>query len=225
MEATKAEDNKLTDGDFQWISQNFVDLTQTENPNIKNIWFNCKYQKNEAVLKYFSLFEEKSLDSTLNFVQNQIDEWDHPHIAKIFDYDFTEKDPYSYRFVICQEKGLFSLRDELDKKDRLKPKECRNLIHQLATALVYAKDKFKATHGNIKPSNVIKFNAGEEMYKLSEFGSDEVVLGKETEMLAKAPDLTQSEFLAPEYRRTGKKAWRSELNPMLMMFTLWVFWH
>lgn len=213
MESAILQKTQLTDGDLQWMSRNFIDMTKMKTPSTKNAWFSCNYLKNSAVLKYFHHFEEKSLDSTIELIQGQIDNWNHPHILKVFDYDFNEKDPYSYRFAICQEKGLFSLRDELDKKNRLTPEDCWSLMGQLSSALLYAQSNFQTFHGNIKPSNVINFNEEKKLYKLSEFGSGTVELGKKIRILAKTQDLTQNEFLAPEYKRIPEKGENDNLNP------------
>lgn len=84
---------------------------------------------------------------------------------------------------------------------------------QLSSALLYAQSNFQTFHGNIKPSNVINFNEEKKLYKLSEFGSGTVELGKKIRMLAKTQDLTQNEFLAPEYKRIPEKGENDNLNP------------
>lgn len=43
---------EVTDVDLQWISQNYISLTRFSVPQSPNLWFNCKYTKKDAVLKY-----------------------------------------------------------------------------------------------------------------------------------------------------------------------------
>src|SRR5689334_21916782 len=97
---------ELNDGDLQWISQNYTSLTPFSVPRTTNAWFNCKYLKNDAVIKYMNQCEEKTFEMILENLQTQISDWDHPNIVKVLDYDFNEKDALSYRLVNCQEKGV-----------------------------------------------------------------------------------------------------------------------
>lgn len=211
---TAINNNKhsLTDGDLQWVSQNFHVLNKMSVPNTKNIWFKNKYQKYNAVLKYLYQYDEKSLESMIEQIQTQINQWNHPNIVKVYDYDFNEKDHYSFRFVICMERGLFSLKDELSKRNRLDHDQVWNLMQQMVKALHYAQQNFNCHHGNIKPSNIICFSEEDEIYKLSEFRSESIDLTRADKMPAKLETLLQNEYLAPEYKSQNGKG-KNGLNP------------
>ena len=94
------------------------------------------------------------------------------------------------------------MKDEIEKKGRLTLKETWNVITPIISALEYAQTAFGCYHGNIKPSNIIKFKKGSKaVYKLSDFKSSDVCEKKGKKLPpAKMESLLDNEYLAPEYK-------------------------
>lgn len=190
----------LDDGDIQCMTQNYSVSSKIIVPNSKNHWFNVSYRKQKAILKCIHYFDQEKVEARLEDLQNQVALWDHPHLVKVLDYEVCEKDT-GHWVMICQGRGLFSLRDELDKSKSLDKSQVWKILEQVTSALYYAKEKFNAYHGNIKASNIIKFDEDANLYKLGDFGSKtgDEKLGKEKSTV-KTGHFSGDEYTAPEYK-------------------------
>jgi serine/threonine protein kinase len=79
----------------------------------------------------------------------------HPNIASILDAGVTEEsDQGAQPFVVSEPAGSQTLRDLLDREQRLEPQRAVNLARQVAAALSHA-HRLSVVHADVKPENVL----------------------------------------------------------------------
>ena len=96
----------------------------------------------------------------------------HENIMKIYSYCIRILDPTTYALYVLMELAECDWDKEIKKKLKQRKnyseKELINILYQLASGLLYIQEKFKISHRDIKPQNVLVFADGK--YKLADFG-------------------------------------------------------
>ena len=96
----------------------------------------------------------------------------HENIMKIYSYCIRILDPTTYALYVLMELAECDWDKEIKKKLKQRKnyseKELINILYQLASGLLYIQEKYKISHRDIKPQNVLVFANGK--YKLADFG-------------------------------------------------------
>ena len=96
----------------------------------------------------------------------------HENIMKVYSYCIRILDPTTYALYVLMELAECDWDKEIKKKLKQRKnyseKELINILYQLASGLLYIQEKYKISHRDIKPQNVLVFANGK--YKLADFG-------------------------------------------------------
>lgn len=144
----------------------------------------------------------------------------HTNIVEIYDADFGESPAY----VAVQLCNGGSLRQRLDREEKLEWREAGRVTEQLLDALVYAHSK-GVVHGDVKPSNIL-FDENEP--KLNDFNlaaiSDPVAFAQSAIMQSASLDRLAGErgkglegtlqYLAPEQKKGQAPSQKTDVYQM-----------
>ena len=130
---------------------------------------------------------KKIIARTLDEIENFTKEFelvyncDHPNIMKIYGISLRILDSTTYSLYVSMEMAKSDwdkeIKRRLQKRKKYTEIELINIIKELSDALLYIQKKFKLSHRDIKPQNILVFEDG--MYKLADFGeAKEVKISK-----------------------------------------------
>ena len=130
----------------------------------------------------------KSITEVSSFLQEfeLIYSCNHPNIMKIFGFCLRILDTTTFSIYVLMEKSKYDweaeIKSHVSKNIYYTEGELINIMQQLSEALLFLKNKFKISHRDIKPQNVLVFEG--DIYKLADFGeAKEIKINKKLNTL------------------------------------------
>ena len=123
----------------------------------------------------------------------------HPNIVGLLDFGFdTSNQPYMVMELLSGP----SLLEEIKLEAPMKPARVIDILDGVAAALQLAHDR-GITHRDLKPANIVahKYDSGERVYKVIDFGLAAMKTGEETRLTDPAFFLGTLAYAAPEQLR------------------------
>ena len=133
----------------------------------------------------------------------------HPNIVSILDFDFdADRRP----FLVMELLSGPSLRDELRTRGAFGVAETQRLTSELAGAVQLAHDR-GLVHRDLKPANIVchRFESGEVVYKIIDFGLANVRGGDETRAAEQRQFVGTATYASPEQLRGELVDHRSDI--------------
>ena len=158
---------------------------------------------------------KKIIARTINEIESFTKEFelvykcDHPNIMKIYGISIRILDSTTYSLYVLMEIAKSDwdreIKRRLQKRQKYTEIELITIIKDLSDALLYIQTKFKLSHRDIKPQNILVFENG--LYKLADFGE-----AKEVKVSKRLNTLRGTELYMSPALYEGLKQGKNNVN-------------
>ena len=166
-----------------------------------------KDNKEYALKKIISNKLKKIGEFTQEF--ELVHQCEHPNIMKIYKICIRILDQTTFALYVLMElsEGDWDkeIKKKLSERKNYSEKELIDILYQLSSALLYIQEKYKISHRDIKPQNILIFKGGK--YKLADFGE-----AKEAKVSKQINTLKGTELYMSPLLYNGLKHERNDVN-------------